>query len=59
MYSTLLKAQADGARLEWSNTVFGKDTLENWEKSGVVWYSEDGGKTIKTVSGRETDPFGF
>jgi len=45
--------------MPWANELFGKDTMENQAKSGVIWYSTDGGNTVKGVGGREGDEFSF
>ncbi|MCJ1396732.1 hypothetical protein MMC18_009624 [Xylographa bjoerkii] len=42
-----------GQPIQWNNDNFGGDTWRGTQKSGAIYYTRDGSKSIKSVSGRE------
>jgi hypothetical protein len=53
LYATLYRLKANGTAVKFTNAVMGIDALPNHEKSGVIWYTEDGYKTFKSMHARE------
>ncbi|KAF2820946.1 hypothetical protein CC86DRAFT_459184 [Ophiobolus disseminans] len=43
----------DGAAIEWKNERMGGDTWKNTWKSGAIYYTTNGGKTVRSVCGKE------
>lgn len=43
----------DGAAIEWRNEKLGGDTWSGTPKSGAIYYTTDGGRTIRSVCGKE------
>jgi hypothetical protein len=53
VYQELYNYRTNGSAVPFENSLFGKDTLPNWNKSGVIWYTEDNFQTFKSILGRE------
>jgi len=53
VYQELYEYKVNGSAVPFTNSVFGADTLPNWPKSGVIWYTEDNFLTFKSIFARE------
>jgi hypothetical protein len=59
VYETLFQYKLNGSAVPFEDWVFGRDTLEGWNKSGVIWYTQDGFATFESIVAREHDSVPF
>ena len=59
IYQAIYDYKLNGSAVPFENSVFGMDTLPNWRKSGVIWYTENNFLTFESIFAREgaTVPF--
>ena len=53
VYQALYDYKMNGSAVPFVNSRFGGDTLPGWDKSGVVWYTEDNFVTFNGIIARE------
>jgi hypothetical protein len=59
VYGGLYRYKVNAPAVPFETGVFGKDTLLNWNKSGVIWYTKDNFLSFQSTFTREGDSVPF
>lgn len=54
VYNYCYERRTKDEKIKWSNDTMGGDTWYGMQKSGVIYYTVDGGSSVKQTAGRES-----